>query len=540
MIKLKTETQPPPRRHRARWLLLLLLIVPVAGLVEERWRGQLALQSWEHDMAAKGEVFDPVQLWPPATAQGVEFSNQLAAVVKNLNGRLQNYVGINAVILDGSGQNRRGSQESHPAIAPGAILNAQTYAWQDLDMLLQQNQPALQNLRKLLENPPAGISYDISQRLENDSLPNFVTNRIAAQALYASAINNLHAGNLEAATQDIKALLSFGKVSNSDPDLINFMIRMAIVAMSVDGCWDALQADDWTEPQLAALQGQCLDVTNVLSQLPRAFEAERIKRIYRMNWFRSHSYQEWIAQYKDTYKGFGWKLPAADTNTTVRIWRQWVFHPLWSFAWADQEELKYLQDTQPESSILRESSRRQSCLWLEEQTIASHQSCQVPFAAWRFYTRLPLADNLTGPIIRPEIQTPAYPYPDFSRVWHVAMENLTLHEMVITAIAIKRYELKHGNPPADLTALVPDFLPTLPPDLMDGQPLRYRLESGRSFLLYSVGNDERDDGGARDLIPNNHPQRYLSSLRDGKDFVWPQMMKDASDAPMAHTTENSR
>ena len=525
MINLKSETRPPPRRQRARWFLLLLLIVPVAGLVEERWRGRLALQSWEHDMAAKGEVFDAAQLWPPVTAQGVEFSNQLAAVVKNLNGRLQNYAGINAVILDESGQNRRGSQESHPAIFSGVVSEEQTYTWQDLNRLLQQNQPALQSLRELLKNPPDGISYDISQRLEDNSPPDFVSWRVAAQVLYASAINNLHAGDLEAATRDIKALLSFGKAGDSDPDLGSYLIRMAIIGLSVDVCWDALQADGWTEPQLAALQEKCLAVTNLLSQWPRAFEAERIKRIYRMNWFRSHGYQEWIAQYKDRCKGFGWKLPPADTATTVQVWRQWVFHPVWSFAWADQEESKYLQDTQPELSFLRESSRRQSCLWLEAQTAASHQNYQVPFAAWRFYARLPLADSLSEPIIRPEIQKPAYPYPDFSNAWHSVMKNLTLHEMVITAIAIKRYELKHGNPPADLAALVPDFLPAPPPDLMDGRPLRYRLESDRSFLLYSVGDDGRDDGGARDLIPNNHPQRYPSSLWDGKDLVWPQIAR---------------
>jgi hypothetical protein len=41
------------------------------------------------------------------------------------------------------------------------------------------------------------------------------------------------------------------------------------------------------------------------------------------------------------------------------------------------------------------------------------------------------------------------------------MKNLTLHEMVITAIATKRYELKHGKAPAGLTTLVPEFLPAI-------------------------------------------------------------------------------
>src|SRR5208283_3551883 len=134
-------------------------------------------------------------------------------------------------------------------------------------------------------------------------------------------------------------------------------------------------------------------------------------------------------------------------------------------------------------------SLRRSWLALKDETMASHQSYRAPFVAWRFYTTLPLAERFDELDPGSKHGESAYPYADFSRAWFCAMRNLTLHEMVITAIAIKRYELKHGNAPADLTSLVPDFLPDLPPDLMDGQTLHYRPESNGHFTLYSVGDD---------------------------------------------------
>jgi hypothetical protein len=46
-----------------------------------------------------------------------------------------------------------------------------------------------------------------------------------------------------------------------------------------------------------------------------------------------------------------------------------------------------------------------------------------------------------------------------------------------------------------LASLAPQFLKTVPVDVMDGQPLRYRRLSDTNALLYSVGLNLKDDGG---------------------------------------------
>jgi hypothetical protein len=65
----------------------------------------------------------------------------------------------------------------------------------------------------------------------------------------------------------------------------------------------------------------------------------------------------------------------------------------------------------------------------------------------------------------------------------------------IAALAVERHRLaKGGKIPANLNELVPQFLPNIPTDPFDGEPLRYKkLPVG--FVVYSISSDRTDDGG---------------------------------------------
>ena len=47
-----------------------------------------------------------------------------------------------------------------------------------------------------------------------------------------------------------------------------------------------------------------------------------------------------------------------------------------------------------------------------------------------------------------------------------------------------------------LAKLVPDFLPAVPRDLIDGQPLRFKTLA-RGYVVYSIGADGMDEGGLK-------------------------------------------
>lgn len=67
-------------------------------------------------------------------------------------------------------------------------------------------------------------------------------------------------------------------------------------------------------------------------------------------------------------------------------------------------------------------------------------------------------------------------------------------DALLAAIAAERHRLKTGSFSAKLADLVPAYLPAVPIDPFDGQPLRMIAGEGE-LTIYSVGQNEKDDGG---------------------------------------------
>jgi hypothetical protein len=88
-------------------------------------------------------------------------------------------------------------------------------------------------------------------------------------------------------------------------------------------------------------------------------------------------------------------------------------------------------------------------------------------------------------------------------------------DLARVATALERYRLAHGNYPETLDALAPQFIAQLPHDIINGQPLHYRLSNDGQFVLYSVGWNETDDGGVAGLTANGK-----SLDNQTGDWVW--------------------
>ncbi len=530
MIRLKSElgkAEPKPRPCRPpRWvrqLCWLLPLVLLGLLMAERWRGQYLLATWLKDMEDQGQVFDLERLWPPAEPADADFSNRLAQATGQLSERWEEYGGmLSGVVMEGPGQARRGSQQSQPPMYGGAKA---TNTWQDLDALVREGEIPLHELRELMKNPAASLGADVHKRVQelDEPFPNSINVRTAAWALQTTALTRLHQGDLEGALENLEALAACNRVYVDEPFLVYYMMRIVIVGLSDDVCWDALQAEGWSEPQLARLQ-QVSQCDELLLQMPKTLQAEQAGRLHSLERFASHSYEDWLERNQEVYQvsqEFGVKPPAGDTGPVVRRWRQWVFHPLWRFAWADQEKLHCLQTFLEELDILRESVRRQAWMGLDQRLAEHRRGYRPPPLRWRFYIRLPLVDRLSDIVGNSATPPQVYTFPNFDRAWLTTMKNLTIHEMVKTSIALNRHKLRHGQWPESLDALSPELIPTPPRDFMDGQILRYRRQPDGSFVLYSVGQDGTDDGGdPTPTLPNQNAQDR--SPWDGRDWVWPQ------------------
>lgn len=84
-------------------------------------------------------------------------------------------------------------------------------------------------------------------------------------------------------------------------------------------------------------------------------------------------------------------------------------------------------------------------------------------------------------------------------------------QVALAAIALERYRLAHSRYPDSLEVLTPDYLPAIPVDPIDGQPLRYRVDADGAAVVYSIFADLKDDGGTTDIDD--------WTMQDG-DYVW--------------------
>ncbi len=109
-----------------------------------------------------------------------------------------------------------------------------------------------------------------------------------------------------------------------------------------------------------------------------------------------------------------------------------------------------------------------------------------------------------------------------------------LRDAALVVIALNLHKRRFGDWPSDLGELAPQFLPAVPPDRFDGQPLRYLVREGEP-ILYSVGTDRDDDGGRRPLggsamqwLPREDldraavvPGQARRHVADGDWVLWP-------------------
>ena len=88
--------------------------------------------------------------------------------------------------------------------------------------------------------------------------------------------------------------------------------------------------------------------------------------------------------------------------------------------------------------------------------------------------------------------------------------------LACAAIALERYRLANGGYPESLDAFAPQFMEKVPHDIIGGEPLHYRRTDDGQFVLYSVGWNERDDGGVVVFTKGSTP---TVDINQG-DWVW--------------------
>jgi hypothetical protein len=475
--------------------LVLLFILFVAI---EHGRGSWALNHRLEGLKAKGEELSVAALEPKradadqnAFLALVQLSDRLSVVFTNL-------------------------EDSPPSlrfVAPGRVIVAwrlkewksdrkTTNDWKRIGLKLQEARELQRLIRLAAQKPEYDSGFDYGKGFLDFHLGLIGKVRLAVRILSTAAGYELSEGRLDAAHQDLCALAKLTADQKPEPLVICQLVRQTCAAMAFNATWQALQAPGWDDAQLASLQ-TAWDGCDFVRDMAYAFEMERALDL------------DFYEQVKRSKESLAFAIGQRDKASEMMeglyepfvppgFVRDWVYLPLWRIAWAEQDELRAFNHWQ--AIIERERiARTNSWAVLGERFGKGQVSEEL-----RWYDRLRFLFSKE-------------PFGIMESAIRRTLFMQVQQQMAISGIAVCRYRLRFGQPPSDLNALVPDLLQAPPRDSMDGKTLRYRALPDGGFVLYSVGEDGKDDGG--NPAPSVDRKDYRQ-IWDGRDAVWPAAATD--------------
>ena len=494
------------------WVAAVLALLLGLVVLVENIRGKRALNARLKALVLKGEKLSIAEFKPkrPAPDQNV-FTDLLA---------LTNRIEILTTNLDIAPPSLR-------LTSPGrAVVVAKldewshdgkaTNDWQQLGLVLEPTRGILATLESAVRKPAYDDGFDYDKGFVDFQLAPVAQVRRSCQILSLSVLYALKQGNLEAAHKHLMALVMLSAKQTPEPLIICQLIRQACAALAFNATWQALQAQGWSDAQLAALAA-AWQPCDFVKDMAFAMELERAMTLDLYKQIRdSRRKLDFVIQQRqkpeEMLDGAFGALP------TQGFILNWLYLPVWRVAWIDQDELASLEHWQ---------------LMIEHERLARTNGWSVLAGAkdetdlpWSFfegrknlgwYDRLRLlfaSENfsITDALIRRTLEAQAQ------------------QQMALAVLSIQRYRLRNGRLPQQLSELLPEYLTALPHDFMDGKALRYRLHPAQNdFLLYSVGEDGKDDGG--DPAQQEEKKSYRQ-IWDGRDAVWPSA-STAEDAKLA-------
>ena len=400
------------------------------------------------------------------------------------------------------------------SLAPGEALPASPgdlgLTWEDLDGALAPCEETLAQARRYLGEPAlhARLDYQVGWSLP---LPHLAALRNLGGTLNAAFLLELHARRREAALENLEALLGTVRALASDQLVISQSVRHRLAQVAFSATWQALQHRGWTDAQLARLQQRWQEFRFLEASI-RALEMERAVMVETYSRAReSASYAAEVFQLAasgSSGPGPGGApgledLLAGMKDAADGALGRAVVVPLWQFALSAQDELDYLQGAQAGLDAGRAALRSRHSQAVRDSVKRLQE--------WR------IDDDA---LARLRLRMSSLSLGNSGRFLAQAAAHETLRELVVAALALERFRLRHGRWPERLEELVPDFAASPPWDYAAGAPLRYRVLQEDGFLLYGVGGDGIDDGGQGDSASKDRSLPSLNPITT-RDAVWP-------------------
>ena len=475
---------------------------------------QAATNAYIAQLKSQGEPMDLASILPPPVPpekNGADIVRQVASLLDTNTTLLKTNYDIPAMKMVAPGKAIIGWQQ------PDVREVDATNSWQEVGAAVAQNTNIFALLYQIIDKPDFDFQIQYSQGVDavDFSKCELPQSKRATQWLSAAAVYHLHTGDTASAVDDVRAMLAVIQAMRDERFLISELVRIAISHNAAGSTWEILESPKVTDEQLAQLQHDWSNLEFIRSG-ENALAMERVTgRISLATWRASTSK---FASYLD--KGES-AFEAADlVSGEETLWTKALKKPkilMWKYWWSYPDELLSLKGYE----ILLKSIRK-------AQSSSSLKSVIDDQTDNLYRLNLTNEDFFSSFSPNPNFHTMiSEDIPSLGVLIRRVMDAEVAQKVVTTAIALKRYQLKHGNYPLDLDTLVPEFLPAVPLDSVDGNPLRYRLNPNGTYLLYSVGPNGKDDGGnpALDESVKGGNMSWLNN--HALDWVWPQLATEA-------------
>ncbi|MBI5819393.1 MAG: hypothetical protein HZA88_10445 [Verrucomicrobia bacterium] len=492
----------PATAKAAKWpvrlLIALACLVVLFALfhVEENWRGERDWLAYKQQMEARGEKLDLASYIPPRVPDDQNFAmtpflaplfnfdpatgqprktealkrTQSFADSLPIGGPSGRAIGRCTDLVAWKEAMQKPVDKDNPITVRQKARTTQERAAAAPAVLaaLKQYEPVIEELRAASQRPHC--RFNLPYEAENPMMiqtPSSGTFMTVCRVVALRASAELALGQTEQALADLKLVFHIADTTQND-FLTGYLVATTERDTALQLVWEGLANHQWSDAQLQTLQAKLQS----MDCLRHSYRALKVEQAFSGNAIFDYLKKQAPGEVLNTLL-FTSAFTSLETETRSP-WSVVICH-MAPRGWIQFEQLNYNRCFEEQLfPVFDMAARRiypQRARQSEQAFTETGISC-----VWRHRVMTQMLLPVVASIAR-----------------RSASAQTSADEAAL-ACALERYRLANGRFPDSLTALAPAFITKLPHDIITGEPLKYRKD-GDGFVLYSVGWNEKDDGG---------------------------------------------